>query len=75
MNRSQAEKLCDEIKALGVPRSAEVVPIGRSHPGHPCGVAVNHDETGNEIGFAATVDEGQHIVRQLKRQFGDRVKV
>lgn len=65
MTRDQAARLCDEINKLDCGRVADVEPLTNQNS-PPFGVRIRHEESGNEIGFAATVEEGRYILSCMK---------
>lgn len=68
MTRKQADDFVAEIAALDCGRQGIVEEIkSRYAPGRPFGVRVIHIESGNELAFAAELDEAKYILLQLWR--------
>lgn len=73
MQRIEAERFCNEINGMTVdaPYVADVLDIANKRmPGYPAAVVVRHAPSGNEIGYAETIDEARHLVRGIKRRAG-----
>ena len=70
MTNTQAQRCCDDLNGLNSPYVADVEEIpNRYANGYPAGVIVRHSESGNEIGFAADMDEWRYIFSNIKRRW------
>jgi len=71
MTRKQAQELADKVNAIeDSGYRAEVEEITNAHlPGYPAAFVVKHIESGNQIGRAEYLTEGQYIARCIIERF------